>query len=470
MSRLSVIMDTGKRSMMNSQTALQTVGHNIANKSTEGYSRQRVEVQTSDPVSEGSLRIGTGSKAVRVTRVNNPFLEKQIEKESAHSSYLNSKADAMSRVEQVYNEQMNKGLGATMDDFFNAYRELSNTPESATTRTLVRETGQSLTKEFNRVHSDLSSVQKDLDTQLRTQVNEVNQITKEIASLNEKISQVEIQGIDANDERDRRDVLIKKLNDKMDITWGENETGQVTITAAKAAVLVSGFSSMELKAQFTNDRDRVEVYYENPGTQQLTHITDRISGGAMGAAIDVRDKYIEELKSNMDEMAYGFADEVNKAHRLGVDLKGRQGGDFFETPESVQGASLSLKLDDSILNDANRIVTGLKQGGPGDNTVANVIANIQSQNVMNDGTTTFDDYYHAKVGEVGVVTERALKTNESQKNIVDQLNHVRESISGVSLDEEATKMIEFQKSFEASARMIRTADEMFDTVLNLKRL
>jgi flagellar hook-associated protein 1 FlgK len=464
------MMDTGKRSMMNSQTALQTVGHNIANKSTEGYSRQRVEQQTSAPMGDGRLRIGTGTRTTRVTRTNNPYLEKQIEKENSESSYLESQAAALGRVEQVYNEQMNKGLGHYLGEFFNSFRELANSPESTATRTLVRENAQSLVQDFNRINKDLSAVQEDLDMQIQVQVEEVNQITKEIADLNEKISQVEIQDIDPNDERDRRDLLLKKLHEKMDITWGEGDTGQINITGAKTAVLVSGFSPLKLKAHRTTDRDRTEIFYENESSGQLTKITDRVKGGALGAALSVRDGLIIDLKNKADEIAFQFASEVNKAHRIGSDLKGNPGGNFFEIPVQKQGTSYNIKIAKDILRDSSRIVTGTTARGPADNTVANVISSLQTKSVMNNGTSTFDDFYNAQVGEIGVLAQRANKANDSQKNILSQLQHIRESISGVSLDEEATKMIEFQKSFDASARLIRTADEMFDTVLSLKRL
>jgi flagellar hook-associated protein 1 FlgK len=464
------MMDTGKRSMMNSQTALQTVGHNIANKSTEGYSRQRVEQQTNIPMGEGKLQIGTGSKTSRVTRTNNAYLEKQIEKENSDSSYLESQANALGRVEQVYNEQTNKGLGYYLGEFFNAFRELANSPESTATRTLVRETAQSLVQDFNRIHKDLSAVQEDLDNQIKVQVEEINQITKEIANLNEKISAVEIQDIDANDERDRRDLLLKKLHEKLDITWGENETGQVNITGAKTAVLVSGFSPLKLKAMRTTERDRVEIFYENETSGQLTKITDRLSGGALGSALNVRDGFINDLKKKNDELTFRFASEVNEAHRLGKDLKGRVGGDFFEMPKTQEGSGYNIRLAKDILKDTSRIVTGTADLGPADNIVANVISSLQTKTVMSNNTSTLGDYYNAQVGEIGVMAHRANKSLDAQKNIVNQLQHIRESISGVSLDEEATKMIEFQKSFDASARLIRTADEMFDTVLNLKRL
>jgi flagellar hook-associated protein 1 FlgK len=462
-------MDTGKRSMMNSQTALQTVGHNIANKSTEGYSRQRVELQSNVPISEGRLQIGTGSKAAMVTRTNNPYLEKQIQKEGAQNGFLEARADAMGRVEQIYNEQMNKGLSQYMGEFFNAFRELANYPESPATRTLVRETAQVLTNDFQRVTRDLQAVQEDLDMQIKTHVEDINQTVKEIANLNEKIAAVEIQGTPANDERDRRDHLLKKLNEKIDITWAENETGQLSITAAKNAVLVSGFSSQELRANQNSTGDRVEVNFKTP-SGQLTPITKMITGGKLGALIETRDRTIEDLKGNIDQLAFTFADEVNKVHQQGVDLLGRPGQAFFAELSNINGAASEIKLADTIKRDVNRVVTAMKEKGVADNTVANVIANLQDRTVLVDGTSTMDEYYRSTVGKIGILTQRSQKESEAQKNILGQLTNLRESISGVSLDEEATKMIEYQKSFDASARLIRTADEMFDTVLSLKRM
>lgn len=469
MSKISLMMNTGARSMMNNQTALSTVGHNIANKSTEGFSRQRVEIQTNVPMSYGRLQIGTGAKAAQVTRINNPYLEKQIQKEGAQGGFLEARSEALDRVEQVYNEQMNKGLSQYMGEFFNAFRELSNYPENTATRTHVRETGIVLANDFQRVHKDLTEVQGDLDMQISTHTEEINQIVKEIASLNEKVSSIEIQGIPANDERDRRDLLLKKLNEKIDITWAENETGQLSITAARNAVLVSGFSSQQLETKRSGANDRVEVYYKTP-SGQLTPITASIKGGRLGALIDTRDKTIEEFKSNVDQLAYTFATEVNKVHKQGVDLLGRPGESFFDQPMDIKDAAANMEISSSLRRDANRVAASMRDKGVADNTVANVIANLQDLPLLTDGTSTLDDFYRSSVGRIGVLTQRAQKESEAQKNILSQLTNLRESISGVSLDEEATRMIEYQKGFDASARLIRTADEMFDTVLNLKRL
>ncbi len=470
MSKISSMMDTGRRSMMNSQTALQTVGHNIANKTTEGFSRQRVEVLSNEPIGTGTLRIGMGARAALVTRVNNPYLEKQLQNEGSSLGEMRSRAESMGRVEQIYNEQVNKGLNQYMSDFFNAFRELSNNPESLTTRSMVKETSVALVNDFHRVDRDLNASQEDLSMQIRAQVEEINQITKEIASLNEKVQSVELQGVPANDERDRRDLLLKKLNEKIGITWGESKDGQVSVTAGHSAILVSGYSSRELKTSYTNERDRVEILYSSTEQSSPLVITDQIKGGSIGGALDIRDQFIEDLKSTNNELANQFAIEVNKAHIEGVDKNGKPGVLFFDLLENPNTAAKDIQVNTTILQDVKKIAAGVIPGANADNTVANVIADLQYKKTMKDGEFTFDDFYKSQVGDVGVIAQRAVKSFEAQQNIYDQLNNLRESISGVSLDEETTRMLEFQKAFEAAARLIRTADEMLDTVLNLKRI
>lgn len=468
MSKISAMMDVGKRSLSNSGTALQVVGHNIANKSTEGYSRQRVDLQTAEPITEGRIQIGMGARAGQVSRTNNPWLEKQIQKEGTNLGYQESRADALGRVENVYNEQVNKGLNQYMTDFFNSFRELSNNPESLASRTNVREAATALTNDFKRVIGQLRDVQQDVDGQIRTNVEEINQFAREIASLNEKIQLVENQGAHANDERDRRDVLLKKLGDKIDISWAEGSNGMVNITAGRTAVLVSGGSANELKAGASDTTDRLEVYFQNNDNGSLHHMTEQITGGRLGGIIDVRDNVIEGLIDGVDKMAYTLAKEVNEAHIQGFDRYGKQGVLFFDMPAEQAGAAETMALNMTIFNDVGRIAAGAHQGAPGDNTVANIVSTLQYQKVM-DGGATLDDFYNTQVGQIGTVAQRAVKTAESQKNIVGQLNNIRESVSGVSLDEETTKMIEFQRAYDASARLIRTADEMLETVLNIKR-
>lgn len=474
MSKIHSMMDVGKRSLQNSQTALQTVGHNIANKSTEGYSRQRVEIKSNVPVDSGSVRIGMGARTGAVTRINNPYLEKQITAEGNQLGFAESRADALGRVEQIYNEQVNKGLNKSMSEFFNAYREFSSSPENMATRTLVRDTSFHLTKDFARVSQNLKTVQNDLDNQIRANVEKVNEYTKEVADLNQKITQIEVAGATANDERDRRELLVKKIGEIINIKAVEGDKGGVMIRAGNNAFLVSSTEATKLQVAPTESNSargevHLGIFFQPTAGTDPMNITNEITGGNIGGMLNIRNETIVNALNDVDVLAYNFASSVNEIHGKGFDLRGKQGGNFFEVDDHLNAAQ-NLRLNDAVERDPAKIVAAAMPGGAGDNRIANEMSQLQFQKLLDDGTSTFDEYYNALVGKIGVAAERANSKFESQKNMVTQLNNLRDSISGVSLDEEATKMIEYQKSFDASARLIRVADEMFDTILNMKRM
>jgi len=475
MARIWSMMDVGRRSLANSQTALQTTAHNVANRSTEGYSRQRVDFVTNEPVGEGKLRIGMGAKASQVTRTNDMYLEKQIEREGTQLGYYQAKSDILGRVEQVYNEQTNEGLNHSIGNFFNSMRELSNNPESLATRTEVKESADHLAKDFNHVDGQLKEIQRDADFRVQTKVSEINQITKEISQLNEKVQVVELQGVPANDERDRRDMLLKQLGDKVNIRYAEGKDGQLTITAGNTAVLVSGYSHRDLEAVATPGREgkregNVDIFYKSTENGTPINVTGQFTGGELGGILEVRDKVCNDYIDHMDETAYSLAWNVNKTHVEGFDRYGKNGNLLFDQPDDIAGAAENFKISDDIANDVGKIAAAAEPNAAGDNRIANVLSSMQYQKTMDGGTATFDDFYNSLVGKIGIEAQRANSAQQSQQDIVGQLKNIRESISGVSLDEETTKMIEFQKSFDASARLVRTADEMMDTILKLKQL
>jgi flagellar hook-associated protein 1 FlgK len=468
------MMDIGKRSMMNSQSALQTVSHNVSNKNTEGYSRQRVEMQTTEPTGTGKLRIGNGAYAGNVARVNNSYLEKQVEREGNTLGERDTKSQMMVRVEQVFNEQMNKGLNKYVGEFFNSYRELSNSPENISLRNLVKESANFMAKDFNRVNTQLKKIQGEADFQIATEVAEINSFTREIAQLNDKIQMVEINAQSANDERDRRDLLIKKLSEKINIRYSESEKGVMTITGGNTAVLVSGSQQRDLFVSGSSAREgkkegNVDIFYKPNDTATPVNLTNQIKGGRLGGLLEVRDDFINKTLNQVDEMAYSLSTEVNKAHVAGYDRAGNKGVEFFDVSKGKADAAANMKLNTAISQNAGLIVSGAQPNSPADNRIANIISSLQYEKVLSGGESTVDDFYNNIVGNVGITAGRANSEHEAQKGIVDQLKNIRESISGVSLDEETAKMIEYQKSFDASARLIKTTDEMLDTILSLKR-
>lgn len=469
------MMDVGRRSLANSQTALQTTAHNVANRSTEGYSRQRVDIVTNEPIGEGNLRIGMGARAGTVTRTNNEYLEKQIEREGNQLGFFSARSEMLGRVEEVYNEQTNEGLNHSIGNFFNSFRELSNNPESLATRTQVKESAMHMARDFQHVNKQLADIQADADFRIATKVEEINQLCEEIANLNQKVQSVELSGVSANDERDRRDLLVKQLSEKVNIRYGESKDGQLTITAGRTAVLVSGYSHQKLEARGTPGRDgkaegNFEVFYKSTDHSTPVNVTKQFTGGEIGGLLQVRDEVINEFSHGMDRVAYSLALDANLAHAQGYDRYGKTGNLLFEMQDGVAGAASKISVSKDVMEDVSKIAAAGQSGAPGDNRIANVLSSLQYQRAMGDGTATYDDFYNSLVGKIGIEAQRSNSAHQSQGDIVKNLKNIRESMSGVSLDEETTKMIEFQKTFDASARLIRTADEMMDTVLALKRL
>ncbi len=475
MSKISSVMNIGQRSMMNSQTGLQTVSHNIANKNTEGYSRQRVELVTNAPPADmGKYQIGTGAKTQTVTRTNNPHLEKQIEQEMTKLGYGQGKAAYLDRVEQVVNEQNSKGLNHYMGEFFNAFRELANQPESLPIRTQVKETAIQLTQNFKKTNSDLKTIQREIDNEISGELTEINSLTSEIADLNQKVESAEIQGAPANDARDRRDLLLKKLGEKINIKYSEVDRGKVQVVAGANIVLVSGYDAAELKpnsspAQGNKREGNVDIMFQlNPRSSQF-RVTDQITGGKLGGMLEVRDQVVNGMLDRLDHLAYTIADNINAVHATGYDQRGRAAGRFFAASSSGElDYSNNIAVTNLVQNDVSHIAAGLVPDAPADNRIANYISSLQYKPLFN-GKDTADDFYNGLVGELSVVTRKARAMSEHQQEALTQLKNIRESISGVSLDEETVKMIEYQKAFDASAKLIKTADEMLDTVINLKR-
>jgi flagellar hook-associated protein 1 len=213
MAKISGLLDMGRRGMMLNQSAIQTTSHNIANKSTEGYSRQRVDFKSSPSTDEGRYQLGTGAKLANISRTNNPWIEKQLERENSQFSNLDQKAKALGRLESALNEQSIKGINDGIAGFFNSFRELANSPESVVARTQVREAAITLVKRFQDAREQLDDVHVDMNKNISFAVNEVNQLAKELAAVNEEIQRIEMGSNmeSANDARDYRDMLVKNF-------------------------------------------------------------------------------------------------------------------------------------------------------------------------------------------------------------------------------------------------------------------
>ena len=461
MSNIYGILNVARGALLTQQLGIDVTGHNIANVNTLGYSRQRVNMQTNVPIPFWPGQTGTGVNAVDIQRIYDRFVGVQINNENQNLGRWETQKGGLEKVEMIFDETTGYGLSQAMDEFWNAWQDLVNNPSGHTERTALVAKSEILANRFNKIYSDLEQTQKDADNSIKGTVEEINLISDQIADLNEQISQIEATGQNANDLRDQRDLLLNELSSMMDITTSEGNDGKVTVFISGGRPLVQNNSSWDLSTQ-TNASGFQDIVWLD-GNGGTVNITDNISGGRLKGWIEVRDVSIPGYLSRLDDLAGTIINEVNSLHQVGFDLNGNPGEVFFT------GTSASdMAVNPNIVSDVNLIAASGTAGGvPGDNSNAIAIASLQNALTMSGNTATFGDYYNSIVTDAGSDVQTAGINFEHQTAMVSHLNNYRESISGVSLDEEMVNLIKFQHAYDAAAKLITTVDELLNTVLNM---
>lgn len=474
MSGLFNSLSIGSQSLLANRQGIDTAAHNIANAQTEGYSRQRIEMSQHNPIDQNGIMIGNGVYVGSIKRSYDGFIEKQLR--SIKSSYGESQSrfDAISELEAIYSPELSSTVSEEMDAFFGSLQTLANFPEELTARTSVREHGGNLASAFNRIDTEIRRVRGNLNEKLSGQSSDINNILKNLASLNVKISGMEAGSVSpANDLQDQRDNLVRKLSDFVNIHVYQDRYGMTTIRGPGDTLLLEADRAARLHLETDSQKDGMfRIYVMDSENTHKQEVTDSIKGGSMGGVLEIRDKIANTLLDRNNKMAQTFVDTFNGVHKQGFGLRvfaQNQGRDFFEPPADSRFAARDMKLSDFILNSTDAISAASVSMTAGDNIILNKLANLKFQKVFNDEDATFTEFYSNYVGNLGIEATRAHHVLESDKILEAEWSNRRESIAGVSLDEEATDLIRWQTAFTASSKVITTVDEMLETVLGLKR-
>ncbi|MCD6225326.1 MAG: flagellar hook-associated protein FlgK [Deltaproteobacteria bacterium] len=460
------LLSVGRVALATQQKAIDVTGNNIANVNTPGYSRQRLNMESTDPIRYGAGQMSRGVRANRKTdRMYDQFLGSQINNENQSLGKWEAQKNSLEKVEMIFDEASGNGLNQAMGDFWNAWQDLANNPSGHVERVELLAKSQTMTGMFNKIASDLEQTGKDMDTNIKGTVDEINLLAKEIADLNEKIRKAEVGGHSANEFRDQRDLVLKELSGFMDINSFENNQGHMTVLTGGGHPLVEGVSAYELTTEINDGHYNVE-WIDSNGNQ--TDITGNISGGKLKGWIETRDVAVPDYLARMDSLAASIMTEVNTLHQAGYDLNDDSGGIFFS------GASaLDMSVDSALLADTDLIAAARFSGyltdpsHPGDNRNALAIAELQNSILTDIDSSTFDDYYNSIVSDVGSSVKNAGMNYNHQASVTDQLANYRETVSGVSLDEEMVNLVKFQHAYDAAAKLISTVDELLATLMNI---
>ncbi|MBI5143196.1 MAG: flagellar hook-associated protein FlgK [Nitrospirae bacterium] len=451
---ISNIFNIGKSGLLISQYALSVTAHNVANADTAGYNRQDVTIDTSAPHFIGGEWIGSGVQIGDISRSYDSFLQLQAHNETARRGTYDAMSSSMKRVEDVFNENVS-GVSTAMQDFFNAWDEVASGPEGRPQRISLIETANMLSARVNDMSTRLTDYRQSVNNELSNSVAEVNDLVAGIYRSNRLIAENGASP-DLLDERER---TINKLSEYMQLNRFEDEDGLVTVVVSgQSLVMPQAYSSLEV----TPDSEGMyDIKVANTG-DMLNF--DNITGGKLKGQIAVRDTSIPDYLDQLDTMAYSLMTEVNALHSTGYGLDGKTGRSFFIQPAAVADSAANMRV---FISGANEVAAASTSGGlPGNSAMAKSISDLQSQTLVSGSTYT--DYYRTLVSQVGMDAAAANRDLEATDIVMFQLNSRMQEKSGVSLDEEASNIIRFQRSYEAAAKIIQTADQLFETILNLR--
>ncbi len=462
-------LNAGKTSLFTNQKGIEVTGNNMANVNTAGYSRQVMQLSDIPSLEYGGLFIGTGVRVDDIVRNYDSFVQDQLVDKQATFGEADAKTTPMTEVERIINVTENN-ISTAVDSFFDAWQELATNPSGEVERQVVIQNGQSLASSFTEASSQLQYAQENINTVLEANVVNINSALEEIADLNDRIAGIEATGLTANGERDRRDLLVQDVAKSLGASYLEQKDGTVSLQLPGGLPLVQGREYMPLKTERINGS--VQVSLVTKASDIPLSIKDL--GGEVKGLMSVRDEFIPDLLGDLDKLAYNIIESVNAVHTAGVDRDGNPAGVFFDSapvpipPETYGAGSASVMQVNAALAADTSLVSAGKSGLSGDNSNALDMVTLHEAPII-DGADSFNGFYSKIAGKVGITVNQNELTLTGAEDALTQLQNLRDSKSGVSIEEEMLSLVQYQSGFEAAAKFLTTVDEMMDTVINLKR-
>ncbi|MBK7141044.1 MAG: flagellar hook-associated protein FlgK [bacterium] len=454
-------LEIGKRALLTHQLNLQTIGHNIANVNTPGYSRQRVNISQTNPEQQAYGSIGTGITAEDIRHARDFFLSQQYRQASKSLGQWSYKQKTMTQIESVFNEPQSDSVSDLLDGFWNAWSDLSTQASStnaATARTNVLGEATKLVNGLHELANRLQNLRDSVDSDLQNYTNEINKYTAEIAQLNQQIASSELGGTPANDLRDQRDLMTDQLASIIDVRVTEKPNG-TTIVSMGAMVLVDSSDDFPIGSNVVNENGHAIHELVWRGTDvKLTNLNGELYG-LIQSRDEVLPRYIDELNT----LTGTIIEQVNSIHMSGYGAADSTDVPFFD-PTFTEAAT--IRINQAIMQDSNKIAASSTASPAFDNAIALAISELRNLQVMDKNTSTMGDYYTSLVGKLGIETSEASAFSQNYELLVQQVDNSRQSVQGVSLDEEMANMIKFQHAYDAAARVITTMDQALDTVIH----
>jgi flagellar hook-associated protein 1 len=507
-------LEIGKRGIMAHQTSISTTGHNITNANTPGYSRQVARLTAARPIdypgmynlSKNPNQLGMGVEVDSIRRVRDFLLDIEYRNQNTVHSTWKVKQETLGNIEGVFNEPSDNSLAKSVSEFWNAWQLLSKNPGNSdlSARTVVQQKAVALTETFNHISNQLNTLESNLTERINVKIGEANNYITQISDLTQMIKRIEGLGDNANDLRDKRDLLVDQLSglgnvnvvegeDSYQVTFGGtlvvDNMAMTQITDGDIGALTDG----EIKG-YVESRDIHVAEYK----RQLDIIANTIANGPVevtlpagtilppGVSIPNAVTDPSNPRKLMNDTKY-TVNGLNGLHKLGYALQepAKQGGDFFVSQNGGPITASNMRVSADILSDVKNIAASMRtevRQGPngttqevplqGNGDMALLIASLAekvysfSQPGAVTKSATINSYVQSVVAQLGTDADHATKMVENSLLLADHADSLRQAVSSVSMDEEMSDLIKFQHAYSASSRIITTMDEMLDKLIN----
>jgi flagellar hook-associated protein 1 FlgK len=450
------MLSLAARSLDAQRFGLDVAGQNIANVNTEGYAKRVAEFSAVPPPDRWSGGGGVSIEGVRAMR--DRLIDRRLWTELTAQARESTINQMLSVVETAIGAP-GESVDAALDDFFDAFATLSDTPTSQTARQQVLLQGQALASAFRDAAGRLAGSQRDTDLRVRSTVEQINELASRIADLNVQVASLSPSSPEGLHVRDQINEAVEELSSLLDINVVETEGGGFNVDFAGGHPLVIGQFSYAVEVQDASVTGFARV------VSRGDDVTAQVTGGTLGGLLHVRDTMLTDYLSRLDRLALDVAGKVNEVHAAGYGLTGSTGIAFFEFGSPAGAQSLAVNASFLAAGGTNLIAASGSAGTPGDNGTARLLASIRT-GALASGSTASESWAQL-VYRVGRDRAAAASAARTQSEVTRQMRNLQDGVSGVSLDEEAADLMRFQRAYEANARFFTTVNDTLTTLLNM---
>ena len=460
MGTLVSALNIAKEAIAANQSALNITANNVANQNTAGYTREVANFSTQDTYLLGGYEQADGVSAGTPTSIRDRVLEQRVEQQTQAASSASTLYTALNGVQSIFGLTATTSssdltaLGTATDSFFSSLTALANAPSQTATRQGVLNAASTLSTAFNTAQTQLTGITDGLTGDALRIVGQVNSILGTIASLNERIATQPAQA-DAGVLEDQRQVAIAQLSQYIGLDQITTANNGIELTTTNDGLLVAGQLTYPLNASLVNGVIKITA-----GPNNLD-VSSGLTGGSLGGTLQALDTSIPPIQNRLDTLAYSIATAVNAQNALGFDANGNAGQALFTIGTTSTGAAATIAV---ATTDQTLVAAAGGGEGSAGNTNASLLAALGTSNIV--GGTTADGYLASSLAQIGEAASGASTDNTLQGANLTQLTTQRNTLSGVSLDEEASNLTEYQRAYQAASQLFSIINTLFASVLN----